>query len=721
MRSFLLAVALSPVTLFAQTKTEIKAWEKQSKQVEIVRDQWGVPHVFGKKDADCVFGLMYAQSEDDFNRIESNYIDVLGLRAMVDGESAIYTDLYKKLVYDADAAKEDYKNAPSWLKELLDSWAAGMNYFLYKNPTIKPKVITKFEPWFPLMWTDGSIGSINTSGYTAKDIEGFYAQRKEIAYQKPIPIDEIHDGSNGFAFSPSITNSGNAILYINPHTTFYFRPEVHMTSEEGLNTYGAVTWGQFFVYQGFNEFCGWMHTSGYTDVSDAYILETKEENNLYYYKYEGEWKPMIEKNIIISYKTNNGVREKTIKTYASHHGPVMAIRNGKWIAVKSNNRDMNGLIQSWKRTKVKSFEEFNQVMDIRANTSNNTVYADKAGNIAYYHGNFIPIRDTSYDFTKLVDGTTKATEWKGLHDIASSIHYINPQTGWVQNCNSTPFTAIGKHSLNPKDFPAYMKTDVENFRGLNAVRLLEKINKVSLDDVINKVGYNTYLLGFEYLVPGVIQHYKLVSNQTSKYNHLKEVVDSLYAWDYYSSANSIATNVAIEFAQAINTPINSIKGSMIDRYKKFGSEFPAEKSMKILDSVIQAITKRNGTWKTTWGEVNRFQRISSNVVNEYNDALPSIPVRFAAATYGSLPSYVSRYTENGSKRYGYSGNSFVCAVEFGEKIIAKSVLSGGVSGQSNSKHFNDQAALFANGEFKVVNFYKEDILKNKTRSYRPGN
>lgn len=721
MKKLAIGLLFCPLLGIAQVnKSTVNQWDKKAKRVEIIRDQWGIPHIYGKKDADCVFGLMYAQSEDDFYRIESNYIDVLGRRAEVEGVTAFYADLYKKLVYDADAAKEDYTKAPAWLKELLDAWADGMNYFLYKNPQIKPKLLTHFEPWFPLMWTDGSIGSINTAGFTARDIEGFYREQKEVAYQPAVPIDEIHDGSNGFAFTPSKTTSGNAILYINPHTTFYFRPEVHMISEEGLNAYGAVTWGQFFVYQGFNDFCGWMHTSGYTDVADSYYLDIKNENGKYFYKYEGVWKPVIEKEITVRFKSGNGLETKKIKTYASHHGPVMGIRQAKWIAVKANNRDMNGLIQSWKRTKVQSFEEFKSVMDLRANTSNNTVYADKAGNIAYYHGNYIPVRDTAYDWSKPVDGSVKATEWKGLHDIASTVHYINPANGWIQNCNSTPFTATGKNSLSPSLFPAYMKTDVENFRGINAVAILEKTGKLSLDDVIHQVGYNTYLPAFEYLVPGIIKHYKEVSVASSQYAHLKEVVDSLYAWNYHSAVNSIATNVAIEFAQALQSPIAKLKGNMIEKYQQFANVFPAERTVSLLDSVVKLIEKRNGTWKTTWGSVNRFQRISNSVENVFDDQQPSIPVAFAAATWGSLPSYVSRYNENGSKRYGYSGNSFVAAIEFGEKIIAKTVLSGGVSGDPGSKHFNDQASLFANGQFKVINFYKEDVLKNAERKYQPG-
>ncbi len=723
MRYISLAIIIAlPLGLLAQPSAkQITAWKKQAKNVTIIRDQWGVPHIYGKKDADCVFGLMYAQCEDDFYRVESNYIDVLGRRAETEGEKVVYQDLYKKLVYDDQAAREDYKNAPAWLKELLNAWADGMNYYLYKNPSVKPVLINHFEPWFPLMWTDGSIGSINTAGFTYRHVEAFYTKQQAVAYHEPaIPADERHNGSNGFAFSPSKTSTGNAILYINPHTTFYFRPEVHMVSEQGLNAYGAVTWGQFFVYQGFNEFCGWMHTSGYTDVADAYIENVKFENGQYWYLYENSWKPVQVKKIDVKYKNGAQTATKTVEVYATHHGPVMALQNDRWITVKANNRDMNGLIQSWQRTKANSFEDFKKMMDIRANTSNNTVYADRDGNIAYWHGNFVPKRDTSYNWNLPVDGTTSSTEWKGLHEVEETIHMINPSNGWLQNCNSTPFTMAGTNSPRKEDYPSYMSTESENYRGINAVRILSQINKVDLDSVI-ALGYNTYLPVFEYVVPGLIRHFKALGTQQPDYRKLKEVIDTLYEWDYASAENSIATLVAIEYAQQLQGALSILKGNLMERFAAYGNEFPAERSVEILRNVIDQIEKRNGSWKTTWGTVNRFQRISGSVENLYDDSKESYPVRFAAGTWGSLPSFVSRYPDNKSvKRYGYSGNSFVCAVEFGEKVKAKSVLSGGVSADPANPHFNDQGKLFADGKFKTINFYKEDILKNAEKTYQPG-
>jgi acyl-homoserine lactone acylase PvdQ len=406
-------------------------------------------------------------------------------------------------VIDAEEAKADYKKSPAWLKKLLDAFADGVNYYLHTHPDVKPALLTRFEPWFPLLWTDGSIGAISTGGVSVRELSQYYRRVPDADVSVAEPEEPV-TGSNGFAIAPSKTASGKAILYINPHVTFYFRPEVHVVSEEGLNAYGAVTWGQFFVYQGFNERCGWMHTSSAVDVADVYNIMMKQSDDGFTYEYNKKQLPVKEKKIKISYKNKDAVETETVPVYFTHHGPVVAQRGEYELALKANNRSMNGLIQSWNRTKSKSFADFKKSMDLLSNTSNNTVYADAEGNIAYWHGNFIPKRDPQYDWSKPVPGNISATEWKGLHTVNESVHLYNPSNGWLQNCNSTPFTCAGDQSPNKANYPAYMAPDGELFRGINAVRVLSKGNKYTVDDVI-AAGYDTYLAAFEQLVPALIK------------------------------------------------------------------------------------------------------------------------------------------------------------------------------------------------------------------------
>ena len=396
--------------------------------------------------------------------------------AEIKGTPSLYDDLLIKLLIDSSDAINDYNKAAPWLKQLLNAYADGINYYLYKNPKVKPLMLERFEPWYPLLWTDGSIGAINTADITAADLQNFYGGDTAAVAITKIP--ERQTGSNGFAFAPSVTASGKAILYINPHVTFYFRPEVQVTSGEGLNVYGAVTWGQFFVYQGFNEHCGWMHTSSNVDVADEYEEKISRKNNQLYYEYDHSLKQVKQKKIVLHFLQNGVLLTKNITAFYTHHGPVMAIRNNKWVSLRSFNRSAISLQQSWLRTKANNFAAFKKTMEMKANTSNNTMYADDSGNIAYWHGDYIPVRDQKFNWAKPVDGTTSATEWKGLHKLQDIVHVYNPPNGWLQNCNSTPFSVAGINSPKKENYPSYMAPDGENFRGINAVRILGKEKKI---------------------------------------------------------------------------------------------------------------------------------------------------------------------------------------------------------------------------------------------------
>ena len=751
-------------SIFAQTpemQSDVQRWTKQAQQVTIIRDNWGIPHIYGKTDADAVFGLLYAQCEDDFNRVEMNYIEKLGRTAEIKGEAAVYDDLLIRMIIDSTDAIADYKKAPQWLKKLLNAHADAINFYLYKHPEVKPALLTHFEPWFQLLWTDGSIGAINTADITTKDLKKLFNPEKNdtlgsvknIVPEEITAQDEILTGSNGFAFAPKITASGKAILYINPHVTFYFRPEVHMVSEEGLNAYGAVTWGQFFVYQGFNEHCGWMHTSSFTDIADTYIEKINypawtddnvknPKNNNPTYEYNGKQLPIREKSISIYYKPENVVYKggvpsnsmRLLKTIYTHHGPIMAKRNGQYLSMKANNRSMTGLIQSWQRTKTKSFADYKKTMDLLANTSNNTVYADAEGNIAYWHGNFLPIRDTSFNWSKPVDGTIAATEWKGLHPVSESVHVYNPKNGWLQNCNSTPFTVAGNNGDSPKkeNYPKYMAPDGENFRGINAVKVFSKPETHYTIDKVIAAGYDRNLVAFEVLVPSLVRQFSSLYNDTdgasadSLYAYMNEPIQILKSWDNHCSETSIATTLAIEWGQKLLPAIQKMKiiddeeEDQVEKTKFFVAHAKPEELIEPFLETLKDLEKKFGTWRVAWGDINRFQRTSNEIDQKYNDAAPSIPVAFASSTWGMLPSYSARYFPGTKKRYGVNGNSFICAVEFGDKIKAKSLLAGGESGDKKSKHFFDQGKMYTQGQFKDVLFYKADVLKNAERTYQPG-
>jgi acyl-homoserine-lactone acylase len=376
-------LAPSSGLLHADGNPEVARWEREAANVTIIRDDWGIAHVYGKTDADAVFGMEYAQAEDDFNRIETNYINAMGRLAEAEGESRIYQDLRMKLFIDPLALKAQYAASPAWLRVLMDSFADGLNYYLFKHPEVKPRVIQRFEPWMALSFTEGSVGG-DIERVNLNQLEAFYGKAPAIHASNSIPpliqTAYVHDsdppeptGSNGMAIAPSNTANHHALLLINPHTSFFFRSELQMVSDQGLDAYGAVTWGQFFVYQGFNETVGWMHTSSGVDAVDEYLETVEKKGNSFVYKYGAEERPLVAKEITVSYKTDHGMVEKKFTVYFSHHGPIIREQDGKWVSIRLMQEPIKALTQSFYRTKAKDYKAFRHTMELKANSSNNTI------------------------------------------------------------------------------------------------------------------------------------------------------------------------------------------------------------------------------------------------------------------------------------------------------------------------------------------------------------
>ena len=705
------------------TNSELSRWEQHAANTTIIRDNFGVPHIYGKTDADAVFGLLYAQCEDDFNRVERNYVWAIGRLAEVEGEEALYSDLRARLYMTKKEAIAHYESSPEWLQKLCDAFADGINYYLHTHPEVKPKLLTRFEPWMPMYFSEGSIGG-DIERISTRRIKAFYENRQALSLNEAgngltqVDQNEEPSGSNGIALAGDLTKSGNAMLLINPHTSFYFRGEVHVVSEEGLNAYGAVTWGQFFVYQGFNEKTGWMHTSTYTDVIDEF-LETieKKEDGSFTYQYGEEMRPVETLKVQLKYKDADGLKEKTFPMYRTHHGPITHMIDDKWVATALMWKPVEALTQSYTRTKLNNHDEFRDMMQILTNSSNNTVFADAEGNIAYYHGNFIPIRDTKFDYTKPVDGSDPATDWTGLHPVKEAITILNPPNGWIQNCNSTPYTAAAENSPKKEDYPKYMSIDRENFRGIHAIRLLEKSKDFTLDGLI-EMAYDPYLPGFEQLIPGLIAAY---DRAQSKNTELKSAIDELRNWDFRVSAGSVAMSLAHYYGTIYNMEgKNPKKLARMKLVNYFGTESADEERLAIFEKAVQQIKEDFGQWDTPWGEINRFQRISGAIAPDFDDSKPSLPVGLASGRWGALAAYGARSYNGTKKIYGTRGNSFVAVVEFGEKVKAKSMLAGGQSGDPDSPHFFDQGQRYVDVQFKDVAYYKEDVEKMAKRTYHPG-
>jgi acyl-homoserine-lactone acylase len=682
------------------------AWQEEARRVTISRDSWGIAHVYGKTDADAVFGVIYAQAEDDFNRVETNYLNALGRLAEAEGEGEVFRDLRMKLFIDPVDLRAQYDKSPDWLKALMNAWADGLNYYLSTHPQVKPRVIARFEPWMALSFSEGSIGG---------DIERVdIAELKSFYGGPPAPAPTSADGtaafveptgSNGIAIGPSISKSKHALLLINPHTSFFFRAEAQMVSDEGLNAYGAFTWGQFFVYQGFNDRIGWMHTSSGVDNIDEYLETIIKKRDGLYYKYGGEERPLKTRTVTVPFKTPSGPASRNFTVYVTHHGPIVRATDGKWVSIRLMQDPMHALTQSYSRTKARSYQAFRDAMELHTNSSNNTVYADADGTIAYFHSNFIPRRDPRFDWTKPVDGSDPATEWNGVLSIDETPNLLNPPTGWLYNSNNWPWSAAGPDSPKKKDYPAYVERGAaETPRGLHALRVLQHATDVTPDS-LRAAAYDSYLPWFEEHIPALVKAWDCASTTSPLKSKLSDQVAILRQWKRRWSVDSVATSLGVYWGEEVG---------------RYGDRASDDQLLQSLAAASDKLASDFGSWKTPWGDINRFERVNGDIVQPFSDSAPSIPVGFTSSRWGSLASFGAR-TFNGTKKmYGTTGNSFVAIVEFGDRVRARAITAGGESGDPKSPHFNDQALRYSTGDLREVYFYREDLEGHIERQYHPG-
>jgi acyl-homoserine-lactone acylase len=703
--------------LTAAAPAELRQWQKQAERVTITRDDWGIAHVKGKSDADAVFGMIYAQAEDDFPRIEANYLTNLGRTAEAEGEKAIWQDLRARLYVSPDELKADYKASPDWLKRLMDGWAAGLNYYLATHPQVRPRVLTRFEPWMALSFTEGSIGG-DIERIDLGDLEKFYSGKRTIA---SIERDGDPSGSNGIAIAPAITKDGKALLLINPHTSFFFRSEQQVTSDEGLNAYGAATWGQLFIYQGFNDHAGWMHTSSGVDVVDEFAEEIERRGKSYCYRYGTECRPVMLRPVTVRYRSADGtLASREFETFRTHHGPIVREADGRWIAFAMMDKPVTALEQSFLRTKTADLAGFLKVAELKSNSSNNTIFADDKGEIAYLHPQFVPSRNHKFDYEKPVDGGDPATDWGPLHALNELPSVLNPPNGWVQNTNAWPYRAAGLNSADPKNFPKYMDMFGENWRGVHALKLLGGSKDWTLDK-LQAAAFDSFQPGFTDLIPPLIKAYDALPKKDPLRDGLSGPISVLRGWDYRWSAASPAQSLAMfyggELRKALDPPAGEESNKIYMRMAK--DTTPAQKLQALRDAAAR-LKKDFGWTQVPWGEINRFQRISPAIDHPFSDAGPSTPIPFAWAVYGSLASSSASPKAGTRKWYGTSGNSFVAVVEFGERVRARAVTAGGESGDPASKHFNDEVERYATGDLRDVYFYPDQLQGHTERLYHPG-
>lgn len=716
-----------PVTPGSQ---EYARLAREARQVTIVRDDWGIAHIHGKTDADAVFGMIYAQCEDDFHRVQYNYLLALGWNAQAKGRSRIWQDLRERLFIDPAVLKRDYAKSPHWLKQLMIAWADGTNWYLATHPDVHPTVIRRYLPWMALAFTEGSIGGditrVRLSGLAA-----FYgARRATVAALAAMPPPSWHEqlGSNGIAIAPKLTVDHHALLLINPHVTFYFRDETQMSSDQGLDAYGASTWGQFFIYQGFNRHVGWMHTSTGVDSVDQFAETVVRRDGRYLYRFGKHWLPVGSRTIRIRYLRHDGTfGVRTFTAYFTLHGPIVARDHGKWIAEALMNRPIPALEQSWLRTKTTDLASYLKVAELKANSSNNTIFADDKGEIAFLVPQFIPKRNNRFDYTRPVDGSNPATAWQGLTPLRDMPNVIDPPNGWVFNTNDWPWTAAGKYSPKASDYPQYMDMFGPNPRSTHALRLLTGARDFTSAKLITDA-FDSYLPAFARLIPILVRDYRGLPADDPLKAKIAGPIGVLRSWDYRWGIASIPTSIAVFWGDTLwNEFARKARASGIDAHRL---------DMRTCDYIVERVSPRArlealaeavgrlkrdfGTWGVPWGEINRYQRLDDSIHPHFSDSKPSIAVPFTSSRWGSLASFGAHPWPGTRKYYGNDGNSFVAVVDFGPRVSARAIHVGGTSGNPSSPHFTDQASRYVSGDLRTVYFWPSQLKRHTVRVYHPG-
>jgi acyl-homoserine-lactone acylase len=728
MRTLLLP-ALLLLSTAASPPPELARLRVEASRVTITRDDWGIAHVHGRSDADAVFGMIYAQAEDDFPRIEANYLTNLGLTAEAEGEKAIWQDLRARLYVSPAELRADYAKSPPAMRTLMDAWADGLNYYLATHPDVHPRVITHFEPWMVMSFTEGSIGGdieridldklrdFYSGAPKLADASGSHAWTSELLRRQP----NEPQGSNGIAISPKLTSDGGSLLLINPHTSFYFRSELQMSSDEGLDAYGAATWGQFFLYQGFNPHIGWMHTSSGVDNVDEFAEKVEKRGNGYCYWYGRTCRPLQARPITIRYRTPDGrLASRSFTALMTHRRPIVAAENGRWIAFAMMDRPVEALQQSYLRTKATDLASFMRISNLKANSSNNTVFADDKGNIAVLAPQFMPRRDNRFDYTKPVDGSNPAADWHGLHRPTELPNTIDPPNGWVFNSNDWLYSAAGANSPRPANFPAYLDTAGESYRTIHATRLLTQPGRWSLDR-LQTAAFDSAQPSFEVLVPMLVSAWRALPASDPRKARLAEPIAALGAWDKRWGIASVPNTLAQFWGDELVKAATSREwNDHANMFRHMEALSPAEK-IQTFAAGLDRLERDFGGWRVPWGEVNRFQRISPAIEGVFDDSKPSIPVGFTSNKWGSLASFGASQKPGTKRWYGTNGNSFVAVVEFtphGPR--ARAVTAGGESGHPSSPHFADEAVRYATGNLREVYFTPAELKGHTERVYRPG-
>jgi acyl-homoserine-lactone acylase len=708
--TILLTALFSAANALAQTQNKPAdaddSLSKLARTVTIYRDTYGVPHVFGRTDASTAFGFAYAQAEDNFWRVEENFIFALGRASELYGERTLDEDRLNHALEIPRLAREEYSRLDKHMRSLCDAFAAGFNYYLARNSDVRPRLLTKIEPWYTLAF-------IRYNYYQ----NGFARDRslRRMGLQTAAIDSDLkeHTGSNGWVIGPSKSATGHAMLFINPHLPFFGPGQVyegHVHSDEGWNFTGYTRFGFPLPYVGHNENGGWVSTDNAADLTDVYLETFDDPARPLAYKYGSGHRLATERIEEVRVKTATGVETRKFTMRNTHHGPILGVRDGKMLSLRMAKFESDGWLREWyDMTRSNSLAELKRAMTPLNMLFGNMMYADRQGNTWYLYNGAIPKRDPRFDWTKPLDGSDPATEWQGYHTIDELPQLTNPKTGWMQNCNTTPFLLTSEGNPDPKKFPSYMVQEGDNPRGAISREILASKSTFNFEEW-TRLAFDTRVLNAQRRLPALIteiKHVVALLGTTEESRRLLEVHNELVGWDQRSTNSSVAMTLFSLWHDRVLRKENE-------------SVLPPREQVGVLVEVLDELQRDFGTWKVAWGELNRLQRRDESQNEEFQDARPSIAVSGVNGNDGAVFTFYAAPSRGQKRRYGVAGGTYISVVEFAPKVRALSIHTFGGSGDPKSRHFMDQSPLYARGEFKPAWLTLDEIRANLEAAYHPG-
>lgn len=663
--------------------------------ITIIRDNWGVPHIYAPTDEEVAYGLAWATAEDDFKTVQETLMPIRGLLGRHKGIEGAALDFAVEFidVHPIVEQKYDTDLTPKF-RIIAEAYAAGANAYAEKHPE---EVICK--KLFPVNGKDiikSYVLALTLLSSVQNDLGRIFSGTINLYENSP-------RGSNGLAVNAQKSTDGQTYLAINSHQPLegpYAWYEAHLVSEEGLNILGATLTGGMHIFVGANENLGWTHTVNHPDFTDVYKLEMHRNEPLKYFL-DGKWETLEVRKVNLKVKILGIPISVKRKIYRSKHGPVLKSKNGNFYAVRfPANQIITGAEQWYRMNKATNFEEFKKALRMLGVCSTNIIYGDRDGNIFYAGLGLFPKRNPKFNWKNVLPGHTSEAIWKPeFHTFEEIAKIENPQSGYVFNSNNTPFNATApSDNLKAENFNStfgYMTGDNNRSRRFN--RLLEASGKISYED-FKRIKYDgkwdTPLHNFSFKNIENLLHL-----QPKKYPKLAESIQILNNWNRSTGVENIGAalfSLTVFYMQADL----SKRGIFPDAF-----ELTEPYMVKMLTKAQKHLKKHFKTVRIPLGSLQ--QHIRGN---------KKIPVW---GTQDVITAMYGQPIKNGRFKI-FAGESYISLVRFSEEGVKLETVSPyGASNDPKSPHYDDQMDLYVAKKLKKMSLKKEEVLKNSKHVYHP--